>query len=282
MASFEKVCFVISPIGVEGSPARIAADQLRQYIIQPVMEKFEYRVERADTIDTPGTITRQIIEYLVESPIVIADMTDLNPNVFYELAVRHAANRPVVHMIASDQRIPFDVAPERAIFYSLDLNGADQAKNRLERFVGAIASGEIESESPLTNALDRISLSRSSRSEDRRESQMMDILQDVQVRLINLQAEGAYLVADHLVDDQIVDVWTSLTHLQRVARDEPRQEVVASLRRLSGAFGLMIQDLVDKELLSTSAVSRLRHPSRSQAWRDSEMEPDEIQQSFFS
>jgi hypothetical protein len=77
----ENVCFVISPIGEEASPERSKADQLLKFIIQPVLIEQGYRVERADTIDEPGTITAQIIEYLVEAPIVVADMTDSNPNV---------------------------------------------------------------------------------------------------------------------------------------------------------------------------------------------------------
>jgi hypothetical protein len=58
-------------------------------------------------------------------------MTGHNPNVFYELAVRHGANKPVVHMIAKGENIPFDVAANRAIYYTLDLEGADIARTTL-------------------------------------------------------------------------------------------------------------------------------------------------------
>lgn len=70
---------------------------------------------RADEIDDEGLITNQIIEHLIEDDLVVADLTGLNPNVFYEVAVRHAARKPIVHLITTGQDIPFDVANMRAV-----------------------------------------------------------------------------------------------------------------------------------------------------------------------
>src|SRR5687768_15224932 len=111
----QDVCFVISPIGADGSPDRKAANDLLKYVIKPVGEDTHgYKIKRAEKIVGTGSITRQIIEYLVESPVVVADMTNHNPNVFYELAARHAARKPVIHLIREGQRIPFDVTTQRS------------------------------------------------------------------------------------------------------------------------------------------------------------------------
>jgi len=72
-------------------------------------------VVRADAIDKPGTITRQIIEYLLKSRLVIADLSFHNPNVFYELALRHAMRLPVVQLIRASDRVPFDLNQIRTI-----------------------------------------------------------------------------------------------------------------------------------------------------------------------
>jgi len=72
-------------------------------------------VVRADKIDKPGIITRQIIDYILRSRIVIADLSFHNPNVFYELALRHMIRRPVVQIIRSGDRIPFDINQMRTI-----------------------------------------------------------------------------------------------------------------------------------------------------------------------
>ena len=103
-----KTCFVISPIGEANSPERLRSDQVFRHMIKPIVESMEYKVDRADLITTPGIITNQIIERLLESNLVIADLTDHNPNVFYELALRHAFGKPVIPIIKEGQRIPFD------------------------------------------------------------------------------------------------------------------------------------------------------------------------------
>lgn len=97
--SEKKICFVIAPIGEEGSETRKRSDQILKYIIAPAATECGYEPKRADSFATPGIITKQIIEQLIDAPLVIADLTDYNPNVFYELAVRHAVRKPVVQLI---------------------------------------------------------------------------------------------------------------------------------------------------------------------------------------
>lgn len=274
----DDVCFVISPIGAADSPERKKADDLLKYIVRPVVQNHGLKVERADTIDVPGTITRQIIEYLVEAPIVIADLTDSNANVFYELAVRHAAKKPVVHMIANGQRIPFDVAPTRAIFYDLDLAGADNAKNQLNRFVGAIRAGEFDPESPLTNALDRITLSRSASPQDRRESQMIGTLQDIQVRLINLEADGAVIIHEQLVGEEIHELWLRVTLLDKSLKDRNDDpDLVKEFLEVKKSFLRMVSNFAERGMLTHSALSKVRHPSRSQLVRETFPDADSLE-----
>jgi hypothetical protein len=79
------------------------------------MEAFQLKVVRADSIDKPGIITRQIIEYIMRSRLVIADLSFHNPNVFYELALRHAVKLPIVQLIRISAKVPFDVNQMRTI-----------------------------------------------------------------------------------------------------------------------------------------------------------------------
>ncbi|MGQ7261728.1 hypothetical protein [Vreelandella sp. V005] len=114
-ASFENTCFYITPIGEDGSEQRKHSDLFLGSIIEPALEQFQLKVVRADNIDKPGFITRQIIDYLLRSRLVIADLSFHNPNVFYELAIRHAARLPVVQIIRAAERIPFDLNQVRTI-----------------------------------------------------------------------------------------------------------------------------------------------------------------------
>jgi hypothetical protein len=83
------ICFVIGPIGAAKSFTRYRSDQVLEFLIQSVVEPMRYEVVRANKQATPGIITNQIINQVIDAGLVIADLTDHNGNAFYELAVRH-------------------------------------------------------------------------------------------------------------------------------------------------------------------------------------------------
>lgn len=114
-AEYETTAFYITPIGVDGSPERKHSDLFLSYLVEPAIEPLKLKVVRADKIDKPGIITTQIIQYLLRSRLVIADLSFHNPNVFYELAIRHMAKKPVVQLIQQGDRVPFDVGQVRTI-----------------------------------------------------------------------------------------------------------------------------------------------------------------------
>lgn len=112
---FESTCFYITPIGTDGSDLRRHSDLFLGSFIEPAVEQLGLAVVRADKIDKPGVITRQIIDYIMRSRIVIADLSYHNPNVFYELALRHAVKKPVVQIIRAADKIPFDINQMRTV-----------------------------------------------------------------------------------------------------------------------------------------------------------------------
>src|SRR5262245_40370896 len=91
-----KPCFVIAPIGEPTSETRRRSDQVFRHIIQPAAEACGYRAQWALDMSDPGTITHHVIDRLQNDPMVIADLTGHNANVFYELAIRHAVRKPLV------------------------------------------------------------------------------------------------------------------------------------------------------------------------------------------
>lgn len=150
-----KTCFVICPIGGDKSTSRIRSDRVLKYIIRPILEAGGYKVERADQLDEPGIITNQIVKKIVECDILIADLSEANPNVFYELALRHGLKKPFIHMIDASEKIPFDNSQVRTIQFDIkDLDSVDNAKNQLKAQLDSIERGEAVAESPISVAFD--------------------------------------------------------------------------------------------------------------------------------
>jgi hypothetical protein len=168
----KKVCFVIGPIGDPGTDVRRHADWLFQGIIKPVFaehfhDKFEVPV-RADEIVEPGIIHTQVIRKLFEADLVIGDLSLHNANAFYELAIRHMIGLPIIHMIHKDSKIPFDVAPHRAIPFSRD-DYADvlAARTSLKSTAEEVMKPGFVVENPITHARGVINLDQHASSEQR-------------------------------------------------------------------------------------------------------------------
>lgn len=109
------------------------AEYLNRYeqIIKPAVEGLKidgeqaFRCTRADLNNTTGSITQDVLSELYRADAVIADLTDLNPNVFYELGVRHALRSGTILMALKSTKPPFDVGDLRVIYYE-DRVGAEK------------------------------------------------------------------------------------------------------------------------------------------------------------
>lgn len=113
--NFATACFYITPIGDEGSEQRKHADLFMGALVEPALAEFGLHLVRADKIGEAGMISAQIIEHIVHSKLVIVDLSFHNPNVFYELALRHAVRKPIVQISRAADKLPFDVGQVRTI-----------------------------------------------------------------------------------------------------------------------------------------------------------------------
>ena len=158
----DKICFIISPIGDAGSDIRKRSDTIRDHIIKPALAPLDYTIERADTVNESGMITSQIVQRIMDSALVIADLTDRNPNVFYELAIRHATRKPFIQLIRDGDPIPFDVAGLRTIPVDIhDLGSAAEARQSINAQASAFESGTEDLQTPISVAIDLQLLRRS-------------------------------------------------------------------------------------------------------------------------
>ncbi|QIB50929.1 hypothetical protein [Pseudomonas sp. OIL-1] len=137
-STFDSTCFYITPIGEDGTENRKHSDLFIGSIIEPAIEQLGLKVVRADAIDQPGLITNQIIEYILRSRLVVADLSFNNPNVFYELALRHVSRLPTIQTIRKGDKIPFDIGNFRTII--LDCTDIYTLVPKLETYKSEIAA----------------------------------------------------------------------------------------------------------------------------------------------
>ncbi len=150
-----KKCFVIMPFGEEGTEEHERNWKIYFQIIKPVVEACGYLVKRADELEYLGNISRDIIEWLYDSQLVIADLSGKNANVFYELGVRHTLLRAgTIPIIRKGEKPPFDIANYRTIFYSIELDGSAKLQQKLKaRIEGFESLQEDRCDNPVHETL---------------------------------------------------------------------------------------------------------------------------------
>ena len=106
-------CFVMMPFGQW-------FDQYYQEIYSPAIKEAGFEPLRADELFSTGTVVEQIWEQVEKAPVLLADLTGKNANVFYELGLAHAAKKPVDVLTAETiDDVPFDLRHLRIIIYSV-------------------------------------------------------------------------------------------------------------------------------------------------------------------
>src|SRR5215469_8033277 len=120
------LCFVLMPFGrkTDASGQLTDFDEVYKRIIAPAVTLAEMEPIRADEEKVGGTIHKPMFERLLLCEYAIADITGANPNVYYELGIRHAIRpRSTVILFAQGTALPFDIAPLRGFPYKIDAGG---------------------------------------------------------------------------------------------------------------------------------------------------------------
>jgi nucleoside 2-deoxyribosyltransferase len=93
------------------------------------------QAHRADETYSPGLIIADIVKQISESKIVIAEITEANPNVYYEVGYSHAINKPTILIADKGIKLPFDVSAFRTLFYENSIGGKNKIEKGLREFL---------------------------------------------------------------------------------------------------------------------------------------------------
>lgn len=149
MANKDK-CFIITPIGDDTDPIRRHIEGIIDAALRPALED-KYDLVVAHRISEPGSITKQIITEIYSAKLVVANLTNRNPNVMYELALRHSLGKPVIMIAEKGTPLPSDIVMERTIFYQNDARGVIELRENIAAAEKEIDYDKIES--PIYNVL---------------------------------------------------------------------------------------------------------------------------------
>ena len=153
----KKTCFIITPIGGSETAIRRKIDGIINEVIEPVLNELGYKVVVSHRINDSGSVTNAIIKGVYESELVIANLTGNNPNVMYEVALRHASAKPIIHVTEDISNLPFDINDQRTIPYTDDIAGAYQLKEDLKNMIEGIDFNKPAT-NPITLALEKKNL----------------------------------------------------------------------------------------------------------------------------
>lgn len=150
----KKRCFVIAPMGEEGTKTRELSDRVYEDFIKEVTKKCNYEAIHPGRILRAGLITPEIIRHVVSDPLVIADLTGGNPNVLYELALRHAVRMPVVQFVAKGHpKLPFNIQETRTIVFDIDnVNSRRKAISDMIKQIRELQENSSPIETPVSTA----------------------------------------------------------------------------------------------------------------------------------
>lgn len=149
----DKTCFIITPIGNSNSAIYRHINGVIRSVIRPCLEKAGFtKIKAAHEINELGSINTQVITSILDADLVVANLTGTNPNVMYELCLRHAIAKPVIHICEAGTDLPFDIKDSRTIFYRNDMLGVDELKEALETMLREIDYTKDYKDNPIYNA----------------------------------------------------------------------------------------------------------------------------------
>lgn len=224
----EKLGFVLMPFESDFNDVLSEA-------IRPAIEENGLDCQRADDIQNNEEIMEDIWEAIWKCRIVVADLTDQNPNVFYEVGIADTVGKEVV-LIAQAGRLshpPFDVAARRVLFYDNDHVGRAKLRGGLATVIKAVLAKAPATDPP--PALHR--LTGPSRSDQ--ESPPAATSNEVQQTIARMSDESKKLFVSHaaqFLDGRIsgnVAYRKNLEECRRLGLFEVRTEDAAAL---SGEF----------------------------------------------
>ena len=148
-------CLVIAQSGEPGSDERRAVDGLIDAVIGPVLREFDVEAVVPHRSFQPDSIAEQVYEHVMEDELVIANLTEVDMDLVYELGVRHGTGKPIIAVAEQGTKLPRMLERQDTFYYVNDMAGAVQLAKALapavEDVLDALPSCEFQQEENLVH-----------------------------------------------------------------------------------------------------------------------------------
>ncbi|NQU04952.1 MAG: hypothetical protein HQ568_02585 [Calditrichaeota bacterium] len=182
-------CFVIMPISTPKEYEDKHFDRVYEHLIKPACEP-EYAIIRADEVRSTNYIIIDVLNRIIDSDLVICDLSSRNPNVLYELGIRQAFNLPVV--LLKDKRSDriFDIQGLRTVDYD-DTLRIDIIKNDIDSLKGAIKETSSQASKDINSLIQLLGVKKAELSPNTELSPELSLilgaLQDISQRINRIE-----------------------------------------------------------------------------------------------
>ncbi|MGD6781981.1 hypothetical protein [Sutcliffiella horikoshii] len=190
----KKTCFIITPIGGDNTEVRRAAEGIIDAVIQPILENLGFEVAVAHRMYRTGSITKQVLSRIINDDLVIANLSGLNPNVMYELAVRHAVRKPLVQICEKGTNLPFDINEERTIFFTNDMAGVVEIKEQFEYMVKD-AMEDKEPDNPVYRAAEESMVLQAVQKQDPEKYNILKRMDEFESKVLSVISKNSSTIA---------------------------------------------------------------------------------------
>ena len=134
----DRLCFVLAPSGTADEAARLHHDRVWKYIISPACQSCGFSVEKLGA----EAVTQTLVDKTASAALVIADISEPHPNIFYAAGYRMCTKKPIIYLKRAGRNMTLDLNGAMVLEYDLtDIDSVEIVKNRLRQLMASLTCG---------------------------------------------------------------------------------------------------------------------------------------------
>jgi O-acetyl-ADP-ribose deacetylase (regulator of RNase III) len=253
-----KKCFAIMPFGKkkekrpDGTEVEIDFDYVYHELIKKAVEAIGVECDRCDEIIDTGSIHAKMFNSIFDADVAVVDVSFMNPNVYYELGVRHALKKNITLVIRknSNQPPPFNISGLNVLGYDID---DDDKLNASRKTIGNYVKNGLEKQSVdslIYEYLDNLKVERKPRKIIKKDIHLYPITK--------VFGKEIGIITGDIQNIKEIDVWVNSENTNMQMARHFERSISATIRYLGAKrdrAGRVVDDLIANELREAAGIT---------------------------